>query len=73
MQSKVSFKFDGEHNKPFIKPILDKKLTGVKLHFEKIDRYTFRVYVYANEEDEIISNVCRGIQSNCLIDHTYKF
>lgn len=68
MKSQVSFKFDGEHNKPYIIKIL-KQLKGMKYLIENINNHVFRIYVGAEETEEKVMKICKGMQSSAVYDY----
>jgi len=68
MNSQVSFKFDGEHNKQPIISILGQRLEGLKYKIETNSNNIYRIYVASMESKEKTLNVCRGIQSNAIFD-----
>lgn len=67
MESQVSFRFDGWHNKPYIIEIL-KQLKGMRYTIEMANKYVFRIYVGAEETDEKVMQVCKGMQCFAVFD-----
>ena len=67
MESQVSFKFDGEHNKAPVLAILRKKLEGFR--YEMVNEPScIKIYVASTQSKEETLNVCKGIQNFALYD-----
>lgn len=70
MKSKVSFKFDGIHNKNAIIKILKNNLTNVKTSTNILDgaNNTYRLFVYAEDDVQKIIKECKAIQNTVFHD-----
>lgn len=73
VNSKVSFVYDGKHNESVIIFILNSHLTNVETLIEKVGDFIFRIYVYADEDEDKIFNVCEKITDRVVYDYNRKF
>lgn len=71
MKSKVSFKFDGDHNVTPIVTILKNDLPNFKYKLEKIG-FVYRIYIYSSLPKEEVLKICQKIQCFAIYDETAK-
>jgi hypothetical protein len=73
MKSQVSFTFDGIHNEDAIKLILRKNLKKMKCFIAKEGYNLYRCYVGADNTNEEVMDVCKGMQNFAVYDSTHTF
>jgi len=70
-KSKVSFRFNGDHNIDGIKLILHANLTNVRTFIESSGKGEhYRIYVYALEDEFRVLKTCKHMQDEAVLDNT---
>ena len=68
MKSQVSFKFNGRVNEITILDVLKGRLKDFAFKIDKMDSYSYKIYVYSSEKKEKTFKVCKEINNNVNYD-----